>query len=514
MKMNRFLLSEVKSRSIQGVVGVVDGTVSAARWGRDTEGFRNLGLGGIEIRADLLASPAEALACLRDLRPLCPILFTVRHKAEGGRFEGPEEVRVALYRDALAQGADLVDAEWGTEAARILSREGAPLVVSHHDFTGMLSREEMDRLARDMETLACRAIKIVPTARTFQDGIDLLDWLGSRKGASRPPAIAFAMGPEGFPSRILALSRGSLITYASFGQPVAPGQVSVGEMLRLYRPQELSEATAVFAVASNPVGASLAPSLFNPLFRRRGIDAVLMPISVQEIREVIPAVERLKLRGLCVGSPFGAEAYQLADGADPWSRAAGTSDTWIFKTSESGVRTSLALNTAGDGVRWLLKQSSIVADLGGSQERGQSTAAVIAADAQDSASLGAALALRESGISPTIYYQNMDRGTGIVERLGIAVRPINTLETSEPGEHRVLVFSVDLESMEPRSKGRILQMAAEAALHHGALVISRQELCAAQALWQFKAFTGLEPRFEEILDALHEGQEIRKPLDL
>ena len=71
-------------------------------------------------------------------------------EVQGGKFKGGEEDRIEAYRKALALGAALVDAEWGTEACRRLAGEGAPLLISHHDFEGMPSREDLDRLASEM----------------------------------------------------------------------------------------------------------------------------------------------------------------------------------------------------------------------------------------------------------------------------------------------------------------------------------------------------------------------------
>src|SRR5262245_57234005 len=114
-----------------GVVGVVGGEAPEDRrrlWSR----LRSR-LGGIEVRADLFPDAAGALACLDEATRMAPVIFTARNPAEGGKFRGSEAERLDLYRKALARGAALVDAEWGTEACAELARSRAPLLVSHHD---------------------------------------------------------------------------------------------------------------------------------------------------------------------------------------------------------------------------------------------------------------------------------------------------------------------------------------------------------------------------------------------
>ncbi|MBN1443443.1 MAG: type I 3-dehydroquinate dehydratase [Planctomycetes bacterium] len=255
---------------------------------------------GIELRADLFAGAGEAiqaLSRLREERPGLPVLFTLRLAAQGGGYRGGDAERLAVYRLALDAGAALLDAEWGSEAARSLLREDAPLVLSHHDFTGMPAPEELRGITSEMESSRPAAVKVVPTARTLLDGALMLRWLEERE-ASAPARVGFAMGARGAASRILSIARGAPYTYGSLAGAVAPGQISAAELRHIYRASELSRAAPVFGLAGREGEIRTRDlALLNAALRRAGRAGVFVPLEADSIDDVVEAWDPLKLSG-------------------------------------------------------------------------------------------------------------------------------------------------------------------------------------------------------------------------
>ena len=217
---------------LRGVIGIVANAASEL----DLAASKRLQC--VEVRADLLLDTGLSLdhvlhiveqAQERDLA----CLFTLRHPSHGGKFDGNEQQRVEINRQALAEGADLIDLEWGTEAAEQLLSEDAPMILSHHDFEGMPEEHELTALTESMSKAKPRAIKIVPTAATPADAARILRWVGDADGDIL--RIGFAMGAAGACSRVLTIAFGGPITYASLGRSVAPGQVALDDLLELYR---------------------------------------------------------------------------------------------------------------------------------------------------------------------------------------------------------------------------------------------------------------------------------------
>lgn len=206
----------------------------------------------IEVRADLLLdgglSTDDVMQIIQQSKSAgLAVLFTLRHPTHGGKFSGSEEQRASISRHALQVGADVVDLEWNTEAARLLQTEHSQLLLSYHDFNSMPSEAELISLTNDMCSSNPRAIKIVPTAATLHDSVRMLEWVATSTD-DNIRRIGFAMGPLGECSRILTLAYGAPITYASFGEAVAPGQVEMDALLKVYRAMDLNAETSVIAV--------------------------------------------------------------------------------------------------------------------------------------------------------------------------------------------------------------------------------------------------------------------------
>jgi len=198
--------------------------------------LRTAGLSDIELMALVASAKAKGLACL----------FTLRHADQGGTFNSAESERVILCKQALEAGADIVDLEHGTEASVLMLNESAPMILSYHNFKTMVDVAELASLTDAMERQAPAAIKIIPTGRTMADAATMLSWVGD--AASDVRRIGFSMGIAGGVSRILTLAHGAPITYASFGEPVAPGQIDIALLLQRYHCNSMNNETNIVAL--------------------------------------------------------------------------------------------------------------------------------------------------------------------------------------------------------------------------------------------------------------------------
>ncbi len=499
---------------IRGVVGVVADNRSLSL----TDGLRKV-LGGVEVRADLLLAAGLSLEVvlktLRDLRELeMATIFTVRHRDQGGAFAASEPERLEIYERALNLGATVVDAEWGTEAARSLSRRKAPILLSHHDFKRAPGKSELDRLTRDMADSRPLGLKLVPTASSLEDAARLLEWV--REGSSGTPArVGFAMGPQGVCSRILAIAYGSPLTYAGIGTRVAPGQIPVGEMIHLYRVDRLDASTRVFGVVGDRALDSLSPFLHNPALARRNINAVYLPFQVRSFSEITAVLDGLRIDALSVTIPFKEDALHFAASSDARSTACGASNTLVITRREDGTREVTGHNTDFDGV--LIPLRRFFPDLSGLD---------VAVIGNGGAARGAVQALKEAHARPTIYYRNAERGKPVADELGVPGQLLERID-SHP-QHRVYINATPLgsapddpspipsELLGKRDDGAILAFEmvyhtartrfvadAEAA---GAHIVHGREMLVAQGTVQFELFTGQTASLEELDENYRRGE--------
>ncbi len=230
---------------LSGVIGIVDTAASLLQEAVQRE------LQCVEIRADLLRSAGlgdeAVLTLVRDAKAAgLACLFTLRHQDQGGTFTAAETERVAFCKKALDAGADIIDLEYGTEAADEMLLSEVPVILSYHNFEGMLSQAELHELSHSMEAKKPAAVKIIPTGHSLADAATMLEWVSAASQSIQ--RIGFTMGSDGSYSRILTCAHGAPISYASFGEPVAPGQIDIDDMLQRYRIMDMSPQSRIVAL--------------------------------------------------------------------------------------------------------------------------------------------------------------------------------------------------------------------------------------------------------------------------
>jgi len=194
----------------------------------------------LEIRLDLLGikdtkSALEMIAGLKEEISL-PCIATNRLPIDGGKWEGAEEKRIQLLLDILPE-VDAVDVELAAVAGlreKLISTShelGKTVIVSHHDFNGTPPIEKI----KEMLEMAwrCRG-DIAKFAAKANSPADTINLLRVTHEATRPLCMT-SMGDLGKHTRVIAPFYGSVLTYGSIGEAVAPGQLNIAELKRVMK---------------------------------------------------------------------------------------------------------------------------------------------------------------------------------------------------------------------------------------------------------------------------------------
>jgi 3-dehydroquinate dehydratase/shikimate dehydrogenase len=197
------------------------------------------------------------------------------------------------------------------------------VLLSVHDFKGTPASAGEFEIA---DQSWVDAVKLAARANTIADSVRLLGLVRGSKNF-----VAVPMGEIGLPARILALREGSALAYAPVGEATAPGQVSLGEMMHLYRAHELTRKTRVFGVIGNPVGHSLSPLLHNTGFIERDVDAVYVPFLVHRLQDFLDVVESLGIRGFSVTIPHKETILKYLKDCDPLAAEIGAVNTVVVR---------------------------------------------------------------------------------------------------------------------------------------------------------------------------------------
>lgn len=195
-----------------------------------------LGADYVEIRFDFVNPDLlpEALQAARRVKDRS--VFTLRTKTQGGMFARSERDRLQWLHRLAEEEPMLLDIELDTlqkndDLADFLEDKRNPLLVSWHDFKGTPPIDTISDRLSEMRTYS-NYVKIVTTARSIDDSLRLLELYDSAVGLY---PIFFAMGEAGVLSRIFCTIIGNApFTYASLDKALAPGQLTIQQMKKLY----------------------------------------------------------------------------------------------------------------------------------------------------------------------------------------------------------------------------------------------------------------------------------------
>ncbi|HEY3384513.1 MAG TPA: shikimate dehydrogenase [Vicinamibacterales bacterium] len=415
-----------------------------------------------------------------------PVLVTCRPVREGGAFDGAEEERLGLLRQAQQQGAEYVDVEFQADHREfVAARDGRGVVLSMHDFAGV--PRGLAGLYRAMRATGAEVVKLAVTARSLCDNLPLVE-LG-RDTNDGVKAALVAMGTPGWPSRILAPHFGSCWSYA--GEGVAPGQMAPGRLLSEFRFRAITPRTRVFAIVGRPIAHSVSPAMHNAAFEATGIDAVFVPLEASSADDFERFARAIGVAGASVTVPFKVDLMSCAAEVDTVSLQTG------------------ALNTLkADGLRWVGRNADVsgfLAPLVASGIRlGETRVSILGAGG---AARAAVRALADAGARVTVWGRTREH----VERVAaLAVGTTGRLGLPEPSEWDLLVNATPI-GMHPNvtqtplaasrlARGRVVydlvynpaetRLLREAAAA-GCRTIGGLEMLVSQACVQFEWWTGV-----------------------
>jgi len=238
-------------------------------------------------------------------------------------------------RRAFALGADLVEYNLGDHKVvlgpdtRLIDRDwshspGAD-IISYHNFEE--TPTDLEGLLYRLRKKPARFYKIAAMARSSLDTLRMV-----KLTEKYPDLIGICMGEDGKPSRILGKSP---IVYAalSYGEATAPGQISLEEMLHLYR---IREKRQPYGLIGDPVIQSIGH-----LYHNRERLYVKMRILKEQLSSFF---KQACFSGLSVTSPLKEAVIPYLDELDPLAAEIGAVNTIVFDQGRK-----IGFNTDGEG---------------------------------------------------------------------------------------------------------------------------------------------------------------------
>ncbi len=189
------------------------------------------------------------------------LIATCRRREAGGRYRGTIAKQLIHLGEALRAGCEWYDLEIESasrcpaELLDVLLGEGRQ-ICSAHFF--QRAPKNLKRVVASLSSVKPDAIKIAAQCESLTEARRVLAIARGRRDT-----IAVPMSDVALPMRVLALREGGAFVYAPVENATAPGQVTLSDMVNLYRAGRITRRTRVYGVIGNPIGHSLSPQLQN-----------------------------------------------------------------------------------------------------------------------------------------------------------------------------------------------------------------------------------------------------------
>ncbi|XP_078440173.1 dehydroquinate dehydratase, putative / shikimate dehydrogenase isoform X2 [Wolffia australiana] len=477
----------------------------------------------VEIRLDHLAtfSPRRDLETLLKGR-LLPFIITYRPKWEGGEYEGDDNERLDVLRLAMEMGADYVDVELKVahefvESISEKKPDNFKLIVSSHNYESTPSLETLGDLVARIQAVGADIVKIATFATDISDVARMFRIIVHRQ--RQVPIIGLVMGERGVISRILCPKFGGFLTFAILdgGKESAPGQPTITELLNLYRIRDIRCDTKVYGIIGKPVGHSKSPLLHNGAFKSSGINAVYVPLLVDDLAQFLSVFSAPDFAGFSVTIPHKEAAVKCCDEVDPIAKSIGAVNTIFRRPSDGkllGYNTDYtgAISAIEDAITGSTGKNSTVSSLSG-----KLFVVIGAGGAGKALAYGA----KEKGARVIIGNRTLDRARELAELVGGDALSLAELENFRPEDGAIVAnttsigmhpavndtplskealkhYSVVFDAVYTPRVTRFLREAKEA----GAAIVSGLEMFIRQAIGQYEIFTGLNAPEEVIRETL------------
>lgn len=364
----------------------------------------------LEVRADLVGDiEPEWLRSNFKGR----LLYTLKSREAGGDSSDslPERHRrlatANLHYDRVA-----LEANRDFSPALLRQIPSEQRLVCWHGPAGDLS-ELKSRFAQ-MSSVPAAVYRLVTDCKNIRDEFTPLLLL---KELGRSDTIAYAVGPLGFWSRLVALYLGApaICGPVPLGQ-LDPSEPAITKLIDDYGLPELRRLKEIFAIIGNPIFHSLSPRLHNAAYRSMDYPGLFLPLRVESFEEFWQQVVQVKLfdslgfefNGMTVASPHKEVALATANKVSQMAQQAESANILVRNNGWWKA------DTTDPEVIYMASRERAV-------EVNRKRAAVIGCGG---AGRAIAATLVQSGAGVTLVNRGKERGSHAAELLGLPYLPL------------------------------------------------------------------------------------------
>lgn len=354
------------------------------------------------------------------------------------------------------------------------------VVGSYHDYE---STPDADAIVSKLGGMDADIRKGAFRVNRLADLAAILDASGRVEG----PHVLLGMGALGAMTRIRGDVLGNEFSFGYVGEPTAPGQFSVDEMMAL------KDGCTVLGIIGNPLSKSMSAAMQNAALRANGIPGVYLPMESPDLDRVEDVIRGYGIRGVNVTIPYKQAIIEHLDAVDRAAERIGAVNTVV---NDDGKLTGY--NTDVIGIGKALEVAGIVPDGGRVIIMGSG---------------GAARAcihfMTEHGCDVTVAARNAEKGSALAREFGQTYRSPSSVSVKmhdlvvnctpvgmySDGEYPVRLEGIDGQAVFDMVYGKetpLMRIAHE----RGCRAATGADMLAGQGAAAFEMWTGVKDTFD------------------
>lgn len=278
----------------------------------------------VEVCLDRLVKEPDVKELLEGAKK--PILISCRRQSEGGQFQGTEEERLLLLRQAILAGPAYI--EMDIETAHKVPRFGkVQRVISHTSLDRPLGND-IDQIFDEAVAAKADVIKFTWPTQTLEAAWPLLAAVSQKRAL---PVVGLGLGRCGLTFSLLGRKYGSPWIYAALekGMEAFPGQPTVGDLDNLYRWRQVSAKTRFIGVCGFSEMSLATCKVLNAAFDQLDMNTRCLPFDTKNTDQLAKMLDILKVPAMLVMPAYGQALLKLAQQMDEGTRQAQYADLFL-----------------------------------------------------------------------------------------------------------------------------------------------------------------------------------------
>ena len=314
----------------------------------------------VELRVDHLDEDEQLYARRFPAMIYQPCILTIRRDIDGGLFTGGEFARTNLYARALAfanpdksKNFAFVDFEDDFHIPSIQDAAmafGVKIIRSYHNM-----KDPVTNIRERCDIMRKTGYEIPKIAFMPHSLSDVLNLIKEGERMTQYEHILCAMGPLGFPSRILASYTNSFLTYVSPQEVLentkAIGHIDPVTINDVYHFHSINQDTSLYGITGWPLVKTSSPEIHNKGYAAKGMNAVYIPYRSPLISDTLSFCEGIGVKGLSVTIPHKESVLYYLHEQSPEVVQIGACNTIVRKNNKW-----LGYNTDAPGFRRALEE--------------------------------------------------------------------------------------------------------------------------------------------------------------